>query len=82
MLCVAEALAFAADWRDPGQGIVALGLAIIGVVIVNRLFSFWQANTMPNGRSPRCRSCCHVPPRRCATAALSASQPRSLCWVT
>ena len=37
MLCVAEALAFAADWRDPGQGMVALGFAIIGVVIVNRL---------------------------------------------
>jgi len=39
----AAALAFLADWRDPSQGMATLGFAIIGVVIVNGLFSFWQA---------------------------------------
>lgn len=43
ILWVAAALAFVAEWRDPGKGMAALGFAIIGVVIVNGLFSFWQA---------------------------------------
>lgn len=43
ILWIAAALAFVADWRDPGQGMATLGFAIIGVVIVNGLFSFWQA---------------------------------------
>jgi E1-E2 ATPase/Cation transporter/ATPase, N-terminus len=42
ILWVAAALAFIAEWRDSGQGMAALGFAIIGVVIVNGLFSFWQ----------------------------------------
>jgi sodium/potassium-transporting ATPase subunit alpha len=42
ILWIAAALAFVAEWRDPGQGMAALGFAIIGVVVINGLFSFWQ----------------------------------------
>jgi magnesium-transporting ATPase (P-type) len=43
ILSGAAGLAFLADWRDPSQGMATLGFAIVGVVIVNGLFSFWQA---------------------------------------
>lgn len=42
MLWIAAALAFFAEAADPGQGMAALGGAIVGVIIVNGLFSFWQ----------------------------------------
>ena len=42
ILLVAAALAFFAEAREPGQGMAALGWAIVGVVIVNGAFSFWQ----------------------------------------
>jgi calcium-translocating P-type ATPase len=38
----AAALAFLAEWHDPGGGMAALGLAILGVIVVNAAFSFWQ----------------------------------------
>jgi sodium/potassium-transporting ATPase subunit alpha len=37
------ALAFFAEWRDPGQGMATLGFAIVGVILINGVFSFWQA---------------------------------------
>lgn len=43
ILWIASALAFFAEWRDPGQGMATLGFAIIGVILVNGVFSFWQA---------------------------------------
>ena len=42
ILLVAAALAFFADARGPGQGMAALGWAIIGVVLINGGFAFWQ----------------------------------------
>ncbi len=42
ILWVAAGLAFFAQWRQPGQGWATLGLAIVGVILVNGLFSFWQ----------------------------------------
>jgi magnesium-transporting ATPase (P-type) len=42
ILWLAAGLAFFAEWRDPGQGMAMLGYAVIGVIIVNGLFSFWQ----------------------------------------
>ncbi len=42
ILWVAAGLAFFAEWRNPGEGMVALGFAILGVILVNGLFSFWQ----------------------------------------
>jgi hypothetical protein len=43
VLWVAAALAFVAEWRALGEGMATLGFAIIGVVVVNGIFSFWQA---------------------------------------
>nr|MBI3614084.1 cation-transporting P-type ATPase [Nitrospirota bacterium] len=42
ILWVAAGLAFFAEWNDPGKGMATLGLAIIGVILINGGFSFWQ----------------------------------------
>lgn len=42
ILWVAAALAFFAEWQEPGGNMAALGFAIVGVIVVNTLFSFWQ----------------------------------------
>lgn len=42
ILWLAAALAFIAEWNDPGQGMATLGFAIIGVIVINGAFSFWQ----------------------------------------
>ncbi len=42
MLWVAAGLAFFAEWNEPGQGMRMMGYAIIGVIIINGVFSFWQ----------------------------------------
>lgn len=43
VLWIAAALAFMAEAYEPGQGMATLGWAIIGVIVVNGFFSFWQA---------------------------------------
>jgi sodium/potassium-transporting ATPase subunit alpha len=43
ILWIAAALAFFAEWKQPGEGMAILGFAIIGVIVVNGTFSFWQA---------------------------------------
>jgi calcium-translocating P-type ATPase len=35
-------LAFLAEHFDPGQGMARLGAAIVGVIVINGIFSFWQ----------------------------------------
>lgn len=42
ILWLAAALAFFAEWRAPGEGMWQLGLAIVLVIIINGIFSFWQ----------------------------------------
>ena len=42
ILWVAAALAFFAEQFDPGQGMARLGGAIVGVILINGIFSFWQ----------------------------------------
>ncbi|MDE2309986.1 MAG: cation-transporting P-type ATPase, partial [Betaproteobacteria bacterium] len=42
ILWLAAGLAFAAEWKDPGQGMAMLGYAVLGVILINGLFSFWQ----------------------------------------
>ena len=42
ILWLAAGLAFFAEWRDPGQGMAMLGYAVLCVIVVNGLFSFWQ----------------------------------------
>ena len=42
ILWVAAGLAFLAEWSDPGQGMARIGYAIVVVILVSGLFSFWQ----------------------------------------
>jgi sodium/potassium-transporting ATPase subunit alpha len=42
ILWLAAGLAFMAEFNEPGQGMATLGWAILGVILVNGLFSFWQ----------------------------------------
>ncbi|HEX7971715.1 MAG TPA: cation-transporting P-type ATPase [Thiobacillus sp.] len=42
ILWLGAALAFLAESFDPGQGMARLGIAIVGVILVNGVFSFWQ----------------------------------------
>jgi sodium/potassium-transporting ATPase subunit alpha len=42
ILWFAVGLAFFAELREPGQGMLQLALAIVGVILVNGIFSFWQ----------------------------------------
>lgn len=42
ILWLAAGLAFVAEWREPGQDMGTLGCAILGVILVNNAFSFWQ----------------------------------------
>ncbi len=42
ILWLAAVLAFVAEWKDPGQGMAMLGYAVIGVILINGLFSFLQ----------------------------------------
>ncbi|MCX7170137.1 MAG: HAD-IC family P-type ATPase, partial [Proteobacteria bacterium] len=42
ILWLGAALAFLAEHFQPGQGMARLGVAIVGVIIVNGIFSFWQ----------------------------------------
>ncbi|MGZ8183393.1 MAG: cation-translocating P-type ATPase [Methylobacter sp.] len=42
ILWLAAGLAFFADYRQPGGGMDKLGYAILGVIVINGLFSFWQ----------------------------------------
>jgi calcium-translocating P-type ATPase len=42
ILWVAAGLAFFAESRQPGGNMSTLGYAILGVIIINGLFSFWQ----------------------------------------
>lgn len=42
ILWIAAALAFLAEWYDPGQGMAKVGYALIVVILVSGVFSFWQ----------------------------------------
>ena len=42
ILWVGAALAFLAESFGPGEGMARLGVAIVGVILINGVFSFWQ----------------------------------------
>ncbi|HQR61189.1 MAG TPA: cation-transporting P-type ATPase, partial [Methylophilaceae bacterium] len=42
ILWFAAGLAFFAEHQMPGEGMATLGFAILGVILINGLFSFWQ----------------------------------------
>lgn len=42
ILWIAVVLAFLAEYFEPGASMATLGCAILGVIVINGLFSFWQ----------------------------------------
>jgi sodium/potassium-transporting ATPase subunit alpha len=42
ILWIAAALALMADWYEPGQGMAQVAYAVIAVIVISSLFSFWQ----------------------------------------
>jgi len=44
ILWLAAGLAFVSARFEPGQGMTELGVAIVGVIVVNGCFSFWQTH--------------------------------------
>ena len=42
ILWLAAILAFIAGWHNPDEGMIMLGSAIVGVILINGIFSFWQ----------------------------------------
>jgi calcium-translocating P-type ATPase len=42
ILWVAAALAFFGEWSAPGEGMAKVGYAIVVVIVVSTVFSFWQ----------------------------------------
>ena len=42
ILWLAAGLAFLAEWSSPGQGMANIAYAILGVILISGLFSFWQ----------------------------------------
>lgn len=46
ILWVAAALAFAADWADPGEGMAQVGYSLVVVIVISGVFSFWQEHRL------------------------------------
>ncbi|MDD1610806.1 MAG: cation-transporting P-type ATPase [Methylococcaceae bacterium] len=42
ILWLAAGLAFFAEYKQPNGGMATLGYAVLGVIVINGLFSFWQ----------------------------------------
>ena len=42
ILWIGAGLSFVAEYFAPGQGMARLGVAIVGVILINGVFSFWQ----------------------------------------
>jgi len=42
ILWVAAALAFVADRYDPGHGMARIAIAVVGVILISGVFTFWQ----------------------------------------
>lgn len=42
ILWIGAGLAFFAEWKAPGGGMHFLGWAIVGVIVINAIFSYWQ----------------------------------------
>ena len=42
ILWIAAALAFLAEWSSPGEGMARIAYAIVIVILVSGIFSFWQ----------------------------------------
>jgi sodium/potassium-transporting ATPase subunit alpha len=65
ILWVAAGLAFFAEWSDPGQDMAKVGYAIVTVIVVSGLFSFWQEYRVEQTLAALRKL---LPPRYCARA--------------
>ena len=76
VLWVAAALALVADLSDPGHGMRALAFAIVAVIAVNGVFSFWQEYRAEQALLALEKLLPHQV-RPCATGVRHASRPSS-----
>jgi sodium/potassium-transporting ATPase subunit alpha len=65
ILWAAATLALVAEYRSPGSGMRALAAAIVAVIVINGLFSFWQERRAHR----RWRRCSDSSPNQSACAA-------------
>ena len=77
ILWVAAGLAFFAEWSEPGQGMAKVGVAIVVVVVVSGVFSFWQEYRAEQTLAGL-RGSCRNGPTCCATGRPSSC--RSSSW--
>ena len=42
ILWIAAGLSFVAEWADPGEGMAQIGIAVVAVILISGVFSFWQ----------------------------------------
>src|ERR1039457_7733366 len=42
VLWIAAALAFVAQWAEPGEGMAQIGYTLVAVILISGVFSFWQ----------------------------------------
>jgi sodium/potassium-transporting ATPase subunit alpha len=42
ILWIAAVLAFLAEWSSPGEGMARIGYAVVIVIVISGIFSFWQ----------------------------------------
>ncbi|MDD5298039.1 MAG: cation-transporting P-type ATPase [Rhodocyclaceae bacterium] len=55
LLWLAAGLSLAAEWYQPGQGMGRLALAVVAVILVNGVFSFWQEYRAGRAIAALCR---------------------------
>ena len=48
-----------AEWSEPGQGMAKIGFAIVAVILVSGVFSFWQEYRVEQDLGRVATNCCH-----------------------
>ena len=72
------ALALLAEYFDAGQGMAWLGVAIVGVILINGIFSFWQEYKAE--RKLKLRSAIFPPSATRTARCLEQAMPAALPW--
>ena len=82
ILWLGAALAFLAEYFDPGQGMARLGVAIVGVILINGCFSFWQEYRAEQGVDALRQLLPQQVTMRCAAARSWRCSPPTWCPAT
>jgi len=85
ILWLAAGLAFVAEWSDPGHGMAKVGYAILAVIVVSGLFSFWQEFRVERTLAAlrgcfRSKSMCSAMARRSGCSLNDSSRATLSCW--